>query len=106
MLEIIMLLIFHRSCLECLRTPPRCGFWAFDCLSGEQCQMSNHARLWLKKARGQATGFCQCFMFPSGCWYCYLDDRKDIWCIKRPISAMHGSFLLKQVEEDSAENGS
>jgi len=29
-----------------------------------------------------------------------LDDRKDIWFMKSPISVMHGSFLLEQVEED------
>jgi len=75
-------------------------------VSSVKVPMSNHARLWLKKAQGQAIDFRQCFMFPSGCWYCYLDDRKDIWFIKSPISVMHGSFLLEQVEEDSAENGS
>jgi len=26
-----------------------------------------------------------------------LDDRKDIWFMKSPISVMHGSFLLEQV---------
>ena len=38
----------------------------------------------MKKGRGQATGWGQCFVFPSVLQHCWLGDRKDIWPLKNP----------------------
>jgi len=35
----------------------------------------------MKKGWGQATGWVQCFQFPSVLWHCWLGDRKEIWLV-------------------------
>ena len=37
---------------------------------------------WMMNGWGQATGWTQCFVFPSVLWHCWLGDRKDIRPVK------------------------